>query len=155
MSNTRKVNPATLPCVVAALPCPDLQSVHGRRVLVADDSAVNRKVALRTLQTFGCSVTVVSNGKEAVEAIAAASYDLVLLDCHMPEMDGFSAAQHIRSIAGPAGRVPIIALTASASAEDRAKCIEVGMNAVLPKPLPPEALLEALRQWVADIDPAI
>jgi len=87
---------------------------------------------------------VVENGERALEAIQEGGFDVVLMDCHMPVMDGYTAAGRIRDLEGPAGRVPIVALTAGALAEDRDRCLEAGMDHFLAKPFRADDLLNLL-----------
>jgi CheY-like chemotaxis protein len=118
------------------------------RVLVAEDDSVNRKVAKATLEKQGFRVDLASNGKEAVEAVHRASYDLIFMDCHMPEMDGFEATKTIRGIEGVRGHVPIIALTASVLEADQQQCLSSGMDAFLSKPIRPDELARLLDRWL-------
>ncbi|MBL8933005.1 MAG: response regulator, partial [Archangium sp.] len=113
-------------------------------VLVVDDNAVNRRVAEGLLQRAGYSVRTVTNGQEALDAIVAAPVDAVLMDCHMPVMDGFEATERIRKLDSPRARTPIIALTASASSEDREACQRAGMNECLAKPVSYNDLVRAI-----------
>jgi two-component system sensor histidine kinase/response regulator len=114
-------------------------------ILLAEDNAINQRLAVELLGRLGHRVVVVGNGREAIEALAKASYDLVLMDMHMPEMGGIEATRRIRAAEAPgAQRVPIIAMTASATAEDRAACMEVGMDEYVTKPVQPAALAAAL-----------
>ncbi|MBC8101494.1 MAG: PAS domain S-box protein [Cytophagales bacterium] len=130
------------------------------RVLVAEDNPVNQRLVVRLLEKRGCRVDVAGNGIEAVEAVERLPYDLVLMDCQMPEMDGYEAAAKIRlwessrggssdNRPGSAGfpRVPIVALTANAMAEDRERCLAVGMDDYLSKPLQPAKLDRILERW--------
>jgi signal transduction histidine kinase/CheY-like chemotaxis protein len=105
------------------------------RVLVVEDNEVNKLVVLGMLKRCGCATESKSNGKESIEAVSHGNFDLVLMDCHMPVMDGFEATRCIRNLETSASMVPIVALTASAMAEDIEACISSGMNAVLTKPL--------------------
>ncbi len=124
------------------------QSVGGRlRILVAEDSPTNQKVILRQLAKLGHSVDAVSNGLEAIAAVQAVPYDLVLMDCQMPELDGYSATAQIRNLPPPKNEIPIVALTAHASSEDRTQCLQVGMNDYLCKPVRLEALQACLQSW--------
>src|SRR5688572_29399845 len=100
-------------------------------VLLVEDNLINQQVALGILQIQGYNVTVVNNGREALDAYAHGAFDLILMDCHMPEMDGFEATREIRELeraAGSGKRVPIVALTANAMAHDREECLNAGMD---------------------------
>jgi len=129
-----------------------LQKVNGPRlrILVADDNVANQTVAHAILERLGHRADSVANGSEAVETLRAIPYDLVLMDCQMPEMDGYEATRAIRDPASKVLRpdIPIIALTANASAENRNKCLAVGMNDYLAKPIHPKQLAKMIEQWV-------
>jgi CheY-like chemotaxis protein/HPt (histidine-containing phosphotransfer) domain-containing protein len=114
------------------------------RVLLAEDSPANQLVAATLLRKEGHHVDVAGNGLEAVEATRARPYDIVFMDMFMPEMDGLAATREIRALAGPAARVPIIALTANVMAGDRERFLAAGMNGVLAKPVTARMLNEAL-----------
>lgn len=116
-------------------------------VLLAEDNAVNQLVAVEMLKRLGCTAEVVGNGREAVEAFGRKRYDLVFLDCHMPEMDGFDACRAIRQLEVDGSRVPVIAMTASALKGDREKCLEAGMDDFVPKPVRLADLTAAVSQW--------
>ena len=116
------------------------------RVLVAEDNEINREVAVAALRSMQCEVTAVEHGRAAVEASVAEVFDVVLLDCQMPVMDGYEAARRIRSHPRTAS-IPIIALTANALPRDRERCREAGMNDVLTKPFSANALGAMLRRW--------
>jgi CheY-like chemotaxis protein len=119
--------------------------------LVAEDNAINRLVAVGLLQSLGCAVQAVENGQQAVEALRAAAYDLVLMDLHMPELDGLAATATIRrqeQEAGPGRRLPIIALTADALSGDVEKSRAAGMDDHLSKPITRERLAAVLDRWV-------
>ena len=98
-------------------------------------------------EKFGCRVDLASNGREAVDMNAGADYALVLMDCHMPVLDGYEATATIRAAHGPRSRVPIVAMTASALPGDRERCLASGMNDYLTKPIQPNAL----RALVSDL----
>jgi CheY-like chemotaxis protein len=116
-------------------------------LLVAEDNVVNQTVVLRMVEKLGYSADLVANGREAVEAIGRECYDLVLMDCQMPEMDGFRATAAIRAAEENGRRIPIIALTAHASASDREECLRAGMDDYLSKPLLLADLSSVLAQW--------
>jgi two-component system sensor histidine kinase/response regulator len=120
------------------------------RVLVAEDNSVNQMVAVRLLERLGCRVDVAGNGAEAVQMATRLPYGLVFMDCHMPEMDGFEAALEIRRRESELDLkpTPIIALTASVLQEDRDRCVSVGMDEVIGKPVQPAELAEVLRRFV-------
>ena len=132
--------------VAAALPARSL------RVLLAEDNAVNQKVATRILERLGATVDVAKNGVEAVNAAARHRFDLILMDCQMPEMDGFQATGAIRASEAAAAnggrRTPIIALTANAMQGDRERCVAAGMDDYLPKPVRSDELSLMLEKWV-------
>lgn len=116
------------------------------RVLVAEDNPVNRRVAEGMLRRLGCTPVLVPDGAAAVAAVEQGTFDLVFMDCHMPVMDGFEASWTLRSTA--AGReIAIVALTASATTDVRAECMEAGMDSVLTKPYTADQLAACLRQW--------
>jgi CheY-like chemotaxis protein len=114
------------------------------RVLLAEDTPVNQLVARAMLEKSGWTVEVVDNGQDAVDALARSEYDVVILDCQMPVLDGFDAARAIRLLPGPAGRVPILAMTASALPEDRQRCLDAGMDEYITKPISRASLDDAM-----------
>lgn len=119
------------------------------RILVAEDNEINQDVTAAILASAGYSCDVVADGRQAVEAVKLTRYDLVLMDCQMPEMDGLEATRHIRDAerqgaAAHSQPVPIIALTANALKGDREQCLEAGMNSYLSKPLNPDELLRSI-----------
>ena len=116
-----------------------------RRVLVVEDNAVNRMVAVRLLAREGCEVDAVEGGRLAVEACTANEYDVIFMDVNMPEMDGFETAREIRRLENR--RVPIIAMTARTMKDDRELCLEAGMDDYLPKPISSEHLRQVLETW--------
>jgi len=124
------------------------------RILLAEDNAVNQKLAVRLLQKIGCEhIAVAQNGKQAVEMLANGSYDLVFMDCQMPEMDGYEAAAEIRSRFSQ--HIPIIAMTANAMQGDREKYLSAGMDDYISKPIQPHALKDAVLKWTATISQTV
>lgn len=119
------------------------------RILVAEDNSVNQMVTLAQLKALGFNAQAVANGKEAVEAYGTGQFHLILMDCQMPEMDGYEATQKIRSLeASATSRIPIIALTANAMKEDEEKCVSFGMDSFISKPVKREQLLEKLLHYL-------
>lgn len=117
-------------------------------ILLAEDNVVNQRLAIRLLEKLGHQVTVVNNGKEAVEAVSQINFDLVLMDIQMPELDGFGATRQIRSQDNfDKEKLPIIALTANAMKGDREDCLAAGMNEHLAKPIQHEALVAVLNRY--------
>ena len=118
------------------------------RVLLVEDNRVNQQVALGMLARIGCAVETAANGREALERLAAASFDVVLMDCHMPEMDGFEATAAIRAREAVGGRrTPIVALTANAIEGDRERCLAAGMDDYLAKPIRLADLRRVVERW--------
>jgi two-component system, sensor histidine kinase and response regulator len=118
-------------------------------ILVAEDNPTNQKVAALLLKRLGLGVDLAANGLEAVAAVQAGHYDLVLMDCQMPEMDGFAATKAIRQLEIAGRHIPIIALTANALDGERERCLAVGMDDYLSKPVRAEALIQKLDKWVS------
>jgi CheY-like chemotaxis protein len=116
----------------------------GLRVLVAEDNAINQKVIVMVLSHAGANVEIAENGRVAVERHQTAPYDMILMDCQMPELDGYAATARIRALPGNASLVPIIGVTANAFAEDRERCMRAGMNGYVAKPIHPAALISAM-----------
>ena len=133
-----------------------LRGVRGARVLVVDDNRINREIAVEMLCGVGLDAVAVEDGRVAAERALAESFDLVLLDLQMPGLDGIAVTERIRREKG-ADVLPVVAMTASVMAVDRARCLAAGMNAHLSKPLEPEALWEVLLRWIAPrmaVDPS-
>jgi PAS domain S-box-containing protein len=123
------------------------------RILVVEDNASNREVALALAQKLGYKASAVMNGAEAVEALRQGGYDLVLMDCEMPVMDGFEASRQIRGSSDPAvSGIPIIAVTADAMPADRDRCLNAGMDDYLPKPVDLVRLADLLARWLPAAD---
>ena len=129
-------------------PEPETQKLDAR-VLLAEDNVVNQAVAVAMLKSFGCRVDVAKNGLEAVSSVEREPFDLVLIDRHMPEMDGFAATRAIREAEQARGteRLPIIALTANAMEGDRDRCLAAGMDDYLSKPFKHSQLREVVEAW--------
>ena len=119
------------------------------RVLIAEDNPVNLKLARRMVEKLGYHVATAGNGREALEAVRTEQFDLVLMDCHMPELDGYEATGEIRKLGGECGALPVIALTANHLDEDRQRCLDAGMNDHLSKPIDPARLQAVLARWVS------
>lgn len=121
------------------------------RILLVEDNAVNQKVAVAILQRAGYRCDVAGNGIEAVNAVSTIPYDIVLMDCQMPEMDGYEATRCIRKLEGDPKHIPIVAMTAEAMRGDRERCLESGMDEYLTKPIVPKDLLAMLERFAPDV----
>jgi CheY-like chemotaxis protein len=123
--------------------------VGATRVLLAEDNEINQLLAVTLLTQRGCVVTVANNGQEAFEHVQRGTFDLVLMDCQMPELDGYGATGAIRAWEAEGGRarLAIVAMTANAMAGDREKCLEAGMDDYLTKPVRKAALEAMLQKW--------
>jgi signal transduction histidine kinase/DNA-binding response OmpR family regulator len=119
------------------------------RVLVAEDNPVNQRVAVRMLERLGLGADVAADGREAVESYARQPYAAILMDCQMPELDGFEATAQIRAREGAGRRTPIVAMTASAMRGDRERCLEAGMDDYISKPITIESLYAVLERWLS------
>lgn len=122
--------------------------LHQARVLLVEDNAINQRLALRLLEKLQCRADLAANGREALEMLARQPYDLVFMDCQMPEMDGYDATREIRSSDTGFARVPVIAMTARAMRGDREKCMEAGMDDYVSKPIKAEDLARMLERWI-------
>ena len=123
---------------------------QGPRLLLAEDNLVNQRVALKMLQKLGYMADAVGDGEQCVQRLAAARYDLVLMDCQMPVLDGYAAARAIRDLTSPVldHDVPIVAMTANALKGDRDRCLEAGMNDHVAKPITLKVLADTLSRWL-------
>ncbi|HLN24740.1 MAG TPA: response regulator, partial [Patescibacteria group bacterium] len=121
--------------------------IHGSRVLLVEDNAINQEVAQEFLEKAGLRVTIANNGREGVDLVRRTDFDVVLMDLQMPEMDGFEASRLIRTLPG-GDCLPIIAMTAAAMPRDKQACAEAGMNDHVSKPIVPRELLTTLVRWV-------
>ena len=129
-----------------------MPTFRGSRVLLVEDNPVNQRVAQRMLQKLSAQVTVANNGEEALARLATAKFDLVLMDCQMPVMDGFTATRRVRELEqhSASKRVPIIALTANVMSEDREKCVAAGMDAHLGKPIEAQQMIDTLSRFLKE-----
>ena len=137
-------------------PSPITEGIYGNakpRILVVEDNPINQKIALLMLEKLGCNVDVAANGVEALKSLQLFNYDLIFMDCQMPEMDGFEATRRIRKLPKPVSDIPIVALTANAFKEDQARCVESGMNDFVTKPVEPATLESKLRQHIVSLSP--
>jgi len=122
---------------------------EGIRILLAEDNLVNQKVAVKHLEKVGCVVDVAGNGLIAVEKFREGHYDLIFMDCQMPEMDGYEATETMREAEGASNHTPIIAMTANARLSTRELCLHSGMDDYMAKPIRASLLAETLDRWKA------
>jgi PAS domain S-box-containing protein len=158
--------PGQGPAIITRHSLGEAQADLRNRVLVAEDNPINQKVAAKMLGKLGCRVDVVANGREAVEAVAQLPYDVVFMDCQMPEMDGFDATRAIRRLEAigkgsevpesdtfsrlprDTRRIPVVAMTANAMAGDRERCLAAGMDDFVSKPVQSQLLQAVLQRWL-------
>ena len=134
----------------ATAPAPTLSAIRPLNILLAEDNAVNQKLAARLLEKMGHHVTVACNGSEAVQRATQTPYDLILMDIQMPEMGGLEATELIRECQHATGRTaPIVAMTAHALKGDREKCLSAGMDGYISKPIRPDVLREEIARVIA------
>jgi len=126
------------------------ERVSGVSILLVEDNPVNQKLAIAMLKRLGHRVDLACNGREAVEATERRGYDLVLMDCQMPEMDGFEATRRIREYEGEGEHQLVVAMTANAMVGDRERCLEAGMDDYVSKPVSLERIQGLLEQWFGD-----
>jgi PAS domain S-box-containing protein len=131
----------------------DVSADERRHVLLVEDVPTNQKIVVRMLERLGCRVDVAANGEQGVTAARDRDYDVVLMDCAMPVMDGFEATRRIRALDGPRSRVPIVALTAQAVAGDRERCLSAGMDDYVSKPISSTELSAVLERLTRSPQP--
>jgi CheY-like chemotaxis protein len=152
---TAPAAPEPVPLLVAAVaeplgPPPAAAAHRQGRLLLVEDNFVNQRVAVYMLTKLGAQVDVAKHGREAIEMLGKCAYDLVLMDCQMPEMDGFEATRIIRDRTSPVldHEIPVVAMIASAFPEDRARALGCGMNDFLAKPVDRSVLANMLEKWL-------
>lgn len=155
-----KMGIAPSPGTSSASPASDnafqLSLAHGSRLLVVEDNVINKNVLLKMLKKLGYQADAVDNGQLAIDALGRQTYDLVLMDCQMPVMDGYEATTAIRQKETDTGRhIPIIAVTAHVMQGDREKCLKAGMDDYIPKPVNAGLLKTTLEKWLAKIPPEL
>ncbi|NUN64771.1 response regulator [Pseudanabaena biceps] len=146
--NTTKLNDQS--CLLTSSNS-QIQKHSKMKILIAEDSLINQKVALHQLRSFGYDADVAGNGKEALKLMEFIDYDIILMDCQMPELDGYETTMEIRKLNSPKSKVVIVAMTANAMKEDRDRCLAVGMDDYLSKPIRKESLEQKLAKWEAQI----
>ena len=157
INKSRKRLRTTLEQVVASAPVrtpnvePTTAGATGQRVLVVDDNEVNQLVAAGILRHLGYAVEIADDGAKGVAAAIASRFHAILMDVQMPELDGYAATAEIRRLEGPTRHTPIIAMTATASAEERTRCLAAGMDDYLTKPMRRADVAAILSTWVPSI----
>ena len=128
----------------------DKRKPNSLHILLVEDSYINQKVAVKILEKQGYNIDVADNGLEAIKALSLISYDLVLMDCFMPQMDGYEATREIRRLGSSVLNhdILIIAITSSVKRSDLEQCIKAGMDDFLSKPFKPEDFLKMLEKWL-------
>lgn len=124
------------------------------RVLIVEDNPINQRVAVILANKLGFVADVAGDGSEALSMVRDQDYNLILMDCQMPVMDGFEATKAIRALEAPVSQVPIIAVTANVMEGQRDKCLAAGMNDYLPKPINKDVLGKAVDRWIPPVDRA-
>ena len=144
--------PGARPVLITRHTIAEAQSLRSRtRVLLAEDNVVNQRVALAMLKRLGFPAVAVKNGKEVLALLEREHFDLVLMDCQMPELDGYEATRAIRTLDAKYKDIPVIALTANAMEGDREMCLAAGMNAYIAKPVTAAAIAEVLERWLPSL----
>jgi CheY-like chemotaxis protein len=151
VSRLRAMLAAQQPAAAAERYSGAMAGARTARILLAEDNAVNRRIAMLMLADLGAKLETALNGREAVTLVADAPYDLILMDLQMPEMGGIEATRAIRRIESATSRIraPICALTAGVLNNERDQCLEAGMDDFLAKPIMKAQLLEVCRRWLA------
>ncbi|WP_019498691.1 PAS domain S-box protein [Pseudanabaena sp. PCC 6802] len=127
------------------------RNISNLKILLAEDSLTNQKVAINQLRNLGYKADIAANGQEVLAALDRINYDLILMDCQMPELDGYETTRQIRQLDRPQSNIVIVAMTANAMKEDRVRCLEAGMNDYLSKPIRKEELAAKLAEWETTI----
>jgi len=148
LENLFMAHPKDRPSIPEDVPSPTSVRDRPGRILVVDDNTINRRVTTLQLQKMGYTSQAVANGREAIDALALIPYDVILMDCQMPEMDGYQATAVIRQKEGKSRHTPIIAMTAHAMEGEIQKCLQAGMDDYISKPVDTHRLQEMLTQWL-------
>ncbi len=148
MATPSQKNQPTEPGKLAQTLAEKAAKLAGVRILVAEDNLVNQKVAMKFLQLSGLKVEAVVNGEQALAILEEQEFEAILMDVHMPIMDGMEATRRIRASSSPYSDIPIIALSAGVTLEEQSKCLESGMNDFCGKPFTPDDLIKTINRWV-------